>query len=277
MCINVTLPKLDLFAGVEGKFRMALEENTLWGFALEGGVSPANGVRVVLGIEDSSPWIYDVVTKRMQYGFSGYCLHVSQVASGKHLQLYSCQADDANQQWKFASSGCVYLSNTNYCIDNSGGHHTEGNALTTYSCDSDNQNQIWKIVREKFRISLSQDPIWSLTLQGGATPANGVKVVLGSRTNSPWSYNGLTRMVEYESSGYCLYVDINNESERDLELYSCQNVDENLQWNIANVGNIRLAVNTKYCIDNSRRRMYEGNSVIGYRCKESAKNQFWEI
>eukprot|EP00121_Abeoforma_whisleri_P014429 Awhi_evm1s13306 len=138
-------PKLDLFAGVEGKFRMALEENALWGFALEGGVSPANGVRVVLGTESSSPWIYDVVTEMMHYGFSGYCLHVSQVALDQHLQLYSCQEGVANQQWKFASSGCVYLSNTNYCIYNSGGHHTEGNALETYPCSSINENQIWKI------------------------------------------------------------------------------------------------------------------------------------
>eukprot|EP00121_Abeoforma_whisleri_P013324 Awhi_evm1s12291 len=125
------------------KFRITWVKNPLWALTIEDGASPADGVRLILGTDTTSPWSYDFAARRLEYASSGYCLY-SDEADEQNIKLWSCDDNINGQKWNINHVGKVQMYNSNLCIDNIAGQQIEGNDLQLYACVEDDENQQWK-------------------------------------------------------------------------------------------------------------------------------------
>ncbi|KAF7326219.1 hypothetical protein MKEN_00474600 [Mycena kentingensis (nom. inval.)] len=76
--------------------------------------------------------------------FGDKCLDVKDGlnADGTKLQIWTCDAANANQMWVPGGSGnTIAWSGKNKCVDLPNGNTTDGNVLQVWTCDSNNNNQ----------------------------------------------------------------------------------------------------------------------------------------
>lgn len=64
-------------------------------------------------------------------------------ADGTPLQIWTCTAGDTNQMWISVTNFKFQWSETDKCIDLTGGSITDGNVLQIWTCETGNANQGW--------------------------------------------------------------------------------------------------------------------------------------
>jgi hypothetical protein len=86
-------------------------------------------------------WKYTPQTKQLVEESSGKCLDLpgGDHTNGSQLHLWTCMADNPNQNWEFLANGEIRKPGTNKCVDDAG-----SSKVTLHDCHS-GQNQKWAV------------------------------------------------------------------------------------------------------------------------------------
>ncbi|KAG5643085.1 hypothetical protein DXG03_001580 [Asterophora parasitica] len=77
--------------------------------------------------------------------FSNKCLDVTggSTADGTKLQIWTCSANNANQQFAYTRDNRLAWTNRGKCVDLSSGNKASGTRIQSWACSNNNKNQIW--------------------------------------------------------------------------------------------------------------------------------------
>ncbi|KAG5652611.1 hypothetical protein H0H81_004393 [Sphagnurus paluster] len=64
---------------------------------------------------------------------------------GVKLQISSCSAGNANQQFAYTRDNRLAWTNTGKCVDLTAGNQASGTRIQSYRCSDNNKNQIWDV------------------------------------------------------------------------------------------------------------------------------------
>ncbi|KAK7022471.1 ricin B lectin domain-containing protein [Favolaschia claudopus] len=228
--------------------------------------------------------------------FSNKCLDVTggSDANGAKLQVWTCDAFNANQKWiPSGQDNVITWADKNKCIDLTDGSLTDGTQAQIWDCDAHNNNQKWnhKAVSQvkSFAIQLKKDP--SLCVAASA-PASGASIVIencsfGSTSqtftdpnnNSP----GLLKLFDM-----CVSID-STEAARDGDKLVLKECDENLnnskqQWNHENGVLVKSLTSAHVCLDLTDGNASSGTPLQIWDCSSEAStgafqndNQEWIV
>ncbi len=118
-------------------------------------------------------------------GKDGKCLDLNagNTANGTHIQMWSCQGGNSNQNWKVVDAQIKHTP-SGKCVDVSGNNSANGTKIILWSCHGGN-NQKWKVEGGKIKGLAGK----CLDVPGGNT-ANGTQMQLwscgGGNPNQRW-------------------------------------------------------------------------------------------
>ncbi|KAK7041158.1 ricin B lectin domain-containing protein [Favolaschia claudopus] len=226
--------------------------------------------------------------------FSNKCLDVTggSNANGAKLQVWTCDASNANQKWiPSGQDNVITWAGKNKCVDLTDGSLTDGTQAQIWDCDAHNDNQKWnhKAVTQpkSFSIQLKKDP--SLCVAASAPEAGAFIVIEGcsfgstSQTftdpnnNSP----GLMKLFDM-----CVSID-STENARDgdkLVLKKCEDFSPKQQWNHENSVLVNSLASPRMCLDLTDGKASSGTPLQIWDCSSLAStgafqndNQEWIV
>jgi hypothetical protein len=109
--------------------------------------SNADGAQVVIQTCTNAAgqqWTFTGGTVRV---FDNKCLDVTggSTADGTKLQVWTCTANNQNQQWFYTGDNRLAWTNHGKCTDLTDGNLSDGNRIQVWSCSGGNPNQVWNV------------------------------------------------------------------------------------------------------------------------------------
>ncbi|KAJ6549060.1 ricin B lectin domain-containing protein [Mycena vulgaris] len=188
---------------------------------------------------------FEVVGEQIKV-FGDKCIDVTGGvnADGTKLQIWTCDAANANQKWNSVQDETFQWTGTNKCIDLTDGKITDGNQLQIWTCDSNSANQGWSggnngnitWVYPKAPLSgtISTFNNKCLDVPNGST-ANGVKLQIWTcaEGNTNQRFKVVSNQIQWVGTTKCLDLPGGSSTAKNpIQLWDCDtaNANPNQKW-----------------------------------------------